>query len=240
MEEIRQTCLLILKRYLHHYHHHRHRRTYDTERRKFRYHPFPWSNAPHAVYHEIPRDSWNNYVAEQGRELENLENPRSTTSPRKWHLCRSQNSRDHAQIRTHTDSSTGGRPGAGTVQPVVCWARCPAWYSVASSSLLWATGRGFFSLGLTWFLTPFPPNSFGWEYKPRPSLCSHAFHRTDSKDPDIHVLDGWMPAVAITTTTKYTQNAPSTKTECNYLNGWIKQNGHIRKITPQMVNPRDI
>ena len=28
------------------------------------------------------------------------------------------------------------------------------------------------------------------EYKPRSSLCIHAFHRTDSKDPDVHVLDG--------------------------------------------------
>ena len=36
--------------------------------------------------------------------------------------------------------------------------------------------------------------SFGWEYKPRSCLCTHAFHRTDSKDPDFHVLDGWMPA----------------------------------------------
>ena len=24
----------------------------------------------------------------------------------------------------------------------------------------------------------------------RSSLCIHAFHRTDSKDPDVHVLDG--------------------------------------------------
>ena len=28
------------------------------------------------------------------------------------------------------------------------------------------------------------------EYKLRSSLCTRAFHRTDSKDPDIHVLDG--------------------------------------------------
>ena len=33
-------------------------------------------------------------------------------------------------------------------------------------------------------------NSFGGEYKPRSSLCTHAFHRTDSEDPDVHVLDG--------------------------------------------------
>ena len=33
----------------------------------------------------------------------------------------------------------------------------------------------------------------GWHYKPRSSLCSHAFHRMDSKDPDIHVLEWWIP-----------------------------------------------
>ena len=37
-----------------------------------------------------------------------------------------------------------------------------------------------------------PKNSFGWEYKRRSSLCTHAFHCTDSKDPDIHFLDRWM------------------------------------------------
>ena len=55
--------------------------------------------------------------------------------------------------------------------------------------------EGIFPLELTWFLKLHSPtNSFGWEYKPRSSLCIHAFHRTDSKDPDGHVLDGWMPA----------------------------------------------
>ena len=54
--------------------------------------------------------------------------------------------------------------------------------------------EGIFPLELTWVLTPFPQNSFGWQYKPRFSLCTHAFHCTDSKDPDIHVLDSWMLA----------------------------------------------
>ena len=73
------------------------------------------------------------------------------------------------------------------------WARC---HSVAGSILLWGhfPVDGIFPLELTWVQTPFPQNSFGWEYKPRSSLCTHAFHRTDSKDPDVHVLDGWMPA----------------------------------------------
>ena len=55
-------------------------------------------------------------------------------------------------------------------------------------------------------LTPFPPNSLGWKYKLRSSLCTHVFHQTDSKDPDIHVLYGWMPA---------------TKTHPACLYGWI-------------------
>ena len=31
---------------------------------------------------------------------------------------------------------------------------------------------------------------------------------------------------------------PSTKTECDYLNGWIKKNGHIRKISPKSGEPQ--
>ena len=65
---------------------------------------------------------------------------------------------------------------------------------VRSSSEENFSGREVFPLEWTWLLIPFSQNSFGWEYKSRSSLCTHAFHCTDSKDPDIHVLDGWMPA----------------------------------------------
>ena len=35
--------------------------------------------------------------------------------------------------------------------------------------------------------------------------------------------------------------APSTKTECDYLYGWIKKNTiTCAKISPKMVNPRDL
>ena len=84
--------------------------------------------------------------------------------------------------------------GAGIAQWVVCWARCPAWCSVAGSTFLWASSRGGFPVELAQVLTPFPRNSFGWEYKPRCSLCTHAFQYTDSKDPDTDVLDRWTPA----------------------------------------------
>ena len=70
--------------------------------------------------------------------------------------------------------------------------------------------------------------------KLRSSLHIHAFHHTDQIDPDIHVLDSecWQQ--------KHTQHAPSTKTECHNLYGWIKQMVTYAKILPKMVNPRDI
>ena len=40
---------------------------------------------------------------------------------------------------------------------------------------------------------------------------------------------------------KHTQHAPSTKTECDCLNGWIrKKKVTYAKISPKMVNPRDV
>ena len=54
--------------------------------------------------------------------------------------------------------------------------------------------EAIFPFELTWDLTPFPPKSYGWEYKLRCSLCTHAFHLTDLKGPDINDIDGWMPA----------------------------------------------
>ena len=71
--------------------------------------------------------------------------------------------------------------------------------------------RGFFPWAWHQFWVHSPQNSFWWEHKLRSSLCTHPFHYTDSKDPDVHVLDGWMPA------TKRHPAAPSTKTECDYL-----------------------
>ena len=78
----------------------------------------------------------------------------------------------------------------------------------------------------TWVLIPFPHNSFGWEYKPRSSLCTHAFHHTDSIDPDIHVLDGWMPATKTHATCTIHEDGMCG----DYLNGWIEQKwSHTQK-----------
>ena len=38
---------------------------------------------------------------------------------------------------------------------------------------------------------------------------------------------------------KHTQHAPFTKTECDYLNGWIKKRSHTQKSHPITVKPRD-
>ena len=76
--------------------------------------------------------------------------------------------------------------GARIAQLVVCWVYCHAWCSVMVSR--------DFPLQVNMSSDSIPSNSFRWEYKRRSSLSRHAFHRMDSKDPDIHVLDRWMPA----------------------------------------------
>ena len=50
--------------------------------------------------------------------------------------------------------------------------------------------EGIFPLELTWVRTLFPRTLLGLEYKLRSSLCTHVFHHTDSRDPDIRVLNG--------------------------------------------------
>ena len=88
--------------------------------------------------------------------------------------------------------------------------------------------EGIFPLESTWFLTLFPQNSSGWEYKPRSSLCTHALHDKDSKKLSIHECRQQ----------KQTQHAPSTKTECDYANGCIRKKGHIHKNLTQNGEPQ--
>ena len=134
--------------------------------------------------------------------------------------------RDHKQALQIKQRRGGRNSSIGSA-----WARCPQRRGF-DPPLGTFSVEGIFPLELTWVQTPFPQNSFGWEYKPRSSLSTHAFHRTDSKDPDVHVLDGWMPA-----TKRHTQHAPSTKTECDYLNGWIKKRSHTQKSHPKWWTP---
>ena len=50
--------------------------------------------------------------------------------------------------------------GARIAQSVVCWARCPAWCSIAGSNFLWASGRGDFSLEVQMVSDSIPPKVF--------------------------------------------------------------------------------
>ena len=102
--------------------------------------------------------------------------------------------------------------------------------------LLWGEFLQKRGLELTWVLTPFVQNSTGWEYKLRSSLCTHAFHRTDSK---FEILT-FMSQMGECQHQIHTQHAQSMKTECDYLNGWIKKAVIYAKISPKTVNSRDI
>ena len=69
--------------------------------------------------------------------------------------------------------------------------------------------------------------------KPRSSLCTHAFHRMDVKDPDIYALMGecWQQ--------KHTQHAPSRRWNVTTSVVGLKRVTYA-KISPKMVKPRDI
>ena len=94
--------------------------------------------------------------------------------------------------------------------------------------------EGIFPLELTWVLTPFPKKSFGQEYKTRPSLCTQAFHHTDSWDPDIHALVLLMPVTK-------THPACTIHKDGMWLPQWLDcKTVTYTKISPKMVNLRDI
>ena len=140
-----------------------------------------------------------------------------------WDNCAS----CHSEITDHT-CFWGWNTSA------MCWACCPAWCSVVGLILIWASGRGDFFLGAKMDLDSIPQNSFGWDYKPRSSLCTCAFYCTDWKDPDIHVLDGWMPATK-------TNPACTNHKDGMCLPLWLDQKMVTStKISHKMENPRDI
>ena len=70
----------------------------------------------------------------------------------------------------------------------------------------------------------------------------HAFHRTDSKDSDVHVLDGVNASNKNTPSTHHPRRRNVTTLMVGFKKKKKKKKtGHIRKnLTPKMVNPRDI
>ena len=110
-------------------------------------------------------------------------------------------------------------------------------HSVAGSILLWGhfPVEGIFPLELTWVQTPFPPKTLSDESINRGLVCAHMHLITQTQK-----ILTFMSYTGKSRQQKHTQHAPSTKTECDYLNGWIKKWSHTQKSRPKMVNLRDI
>ena len=93
--------------------------------------------------------------------------------------------------------------------------------------------EGFFPCGVNMGSDSFPPKLVQMRvYTLRSSLCTRAFHGTDSQDPDVHVLDRWMLAAKA-------HPACTIHKECDYLKGWIK-NSPIHKSLTQRGEPQQL
>ena len=92
--------------------------------------------------------------------------------------------------------------------------------------------RGFFSLELTWVLTPFcplpPPPTLSDESIYQGLVCAHmhSIARTETILTFMSQTGEWRQQ-------KHTQHALSTKTECDCLNGWIKKRSGMQKSHPK-------
>ena len=114
-------------------------------------------------------------------------------------------------------------PGARNSSVGCAWALCPQCRGF-DPPLGTFSGRGNFSLGVNMGSNSIPPKTPSDESINRGLVCAHMHFIARTQKI---LTFRWMPA-----TKKHTQHAPSTKTECDYLNGWIK-NGHIRKNLTQ-------
>ena len=126
----------------------------------------------------------------------------------------------------------GAGGGGGGAQSVVFWAPCTARCSVAGSNLLWASGRGDCSLVVNMSSESSPRNGNSNESIYRGLVCAHthSFARTKKNLP-------FMSKTFECRQQKYTQHAPFTKTECDYLYGWIKERPHTQKFQPKWCSP---
>ena len=110
-------------------------------------------------------------------------------------------------------------------------------HSIAGSILFWGNFpvEGIFPLELTWVQTPFPQKTLSDESINRGLVCAHMHFIAQTQK-----ILTFMSLTGECRQQKHIQHAPSTKTECYYLNGWIKKRSHTQKSHPKMVNLRDI
>ena len=83
--------------------------------------------------------------------------------------------------------------------------------------------RGDFSLGVNMGSDSISPK-LGLEYNLRSSLCTPAFHGKDPKNPDIHVLDGWMPTTKNTSSMYHPRRWNVTTSVVGLRTGHIRKN----------------
>ena len=114
------------------------------------------------------------------------------------------------------------------------WARCPQRRRF-DPPLGTFSSRGDFSLGVNMGSNSVPQKTLSDESINRGLVCAH-----------MHIIPRTQKILTFMSQTgecrqqKHTQHAPPTKTECDYLNGWIKKRSHTQKSHPKVVNPRDI
>ena len=112
------------------------------------------------------------------------------------------------------------------------WARCPQRRGF-DPCLGKFSGIGYFSLGVNMGSNSIPQKTLLDESINRGLVCAymHSIVRTQK-------ILTFMSCEC--QQQKHSQHSPSTKTECDYLNGWIKKRSHTQKSHPKVVNPRDI
>ena len=94
------------------------------------------------------------------------------------------------------------------------------------------SGRGDFSIGVNMGSDSISPKTLSEESFNRGLVCAHMHSMARTQ-----MILTFMSKTGEYRQQKYTQHAPSTKTECDYLNDWIKKNGPICKNLTQRVNP---
>ena len=114
------------------------------------------------------------------------------------------------------------------------WARCPQ-HCRFDPPLGTFSGRGDFSLGVNMGSNSIPQKTLSGESINRGLFCAHMHFI--ARTQKILMFMSWTGECR---QQKHAQHAPSTKMECDYLNGWIKKRSHMQKSHPKVVNPRDI
>ena len=106
------------------------------------------------------------------------------------------------------------------------WARCPQRRGF-DPPLGTFSGRGDFSLGVNMGSNSIPPKTLSDDSINRGLVCAHMHFI--ARTQKILTFMSWTGECR---QQKHSQHAPSTKTECDYLNGWIKKRSHTLKSHP--------